>query len=214
MTNNETNVILDDGNLSELEGRDEEDGIGHGLTATETSEAPDRRGIEFFVQLKHYQFDDIETAIVHAAASQLLGRQSDRAMAKAIEERCLELLSAKIDAALEPVVKDVLDRPMLADPYSKKDPVTLREFIGLVGRDFLETRVDSQGKPSTSTYDTPRIQRLVSELVSRDFQTEITKETRNIVNEVRTAIKSEQTKILNAEKQRVLDAVRHSTEVK
>ncbi len=204
-------IIFDDGDLAELEGAIDDPDLGHtpGLSSTEEPDRDGKPGIEFFVQLHNYQLNDIETAIIHSAAQQILGRYNEREIAKQIEERCIELLSTKINEALEPVIKDALGRPMLADPYSSKgDAVTVRDYVGLVGRDFLEQRVDREGRPDKSHYSGggPRIQWLTAKLLHDGFRKQIEQATNEIIRETRLAFEQRQKELLNAEKQRIRDA--------
>lgn len=206
----ENNEIISTAALDESDGR-EPDGRESDLVATHE---PENKGIEFHVSMRDYTLQDMENLIVEAGARMLVGRHSDSAMAKAIEARAITLIAEKADKALAGVTAEIIDQPMtpqFAWLKGDKAPVTMREFIGLTGREYLTARVDSSGKATTDSYHAkPRIQYLVDDFMSRAFKTEIEKATNAAVAEIRAAIKAQHDAFLAAEKARLKDALAHT----
>ena len=137
----------------ELDEDDDYEVDGSDLSATD---APTTEGMEFHVQMKSYTLRDFDDMVVEAAARVMLGRHGDRDIAKQIEAKCIDLLNQRISATLEPITTDIIDQPLLPKsvfPGSKeKEPVTMREFVGLCGREFLAQKVGHDGKPKTDNY--------------------------------------------------------------
>lgn len=194
---------------SEWDGRDEMDNgqpVQSDIVATEKAEG---RGIEFLVSMRDYTQRDMEGLIIEAAARLIVGRQSDTAMAKAIEAKCIELVNAKATAKLETVTAEIIDQPV-TPTFGDKKPVTMREMLGLYGREFLMEMVGSDGKPSTDNWggrNKARITHLVEKAMDAKFKLEIEKSTHAVVNEIRAAIKAQHDSMLAAEKARFMEAL-------
>lgn len=176
------------------------------IVATKEAEG---RGMEFHVSLRDYTLHDMEDLIVEAAAKLIVGRHNDSALAKAIEAKCIALVDEKATAALESVATGIIDQPLTPE-WGEKKPVTMREFIGLYGREYLEGRVDREGKPSksgwgNSTYS--RIEWLVLRQLDSRFKQEIEKATNSVILEVKKGVEARHQETLAAEKKRLLDAV-------
>lgn len=182
------------------------------------TKAPEGVGIEFHVSMRDYTLRDMEELIVEAAARMLVGRHNDHAMAKKIEERCIDLITKKADSALANVTAEIIDQPITPKYAFVKPtdpPVTMRELIGLTGRDYLTARVDHNGKTSTDRYhDKTRIQYLVDQYMGTAFKREIEKATNAAIAEVRRDLKFRHDALLAAEMQRFRDAMAHTLEGK
>ncbi len=193
---------------TEWDGHGEPDEVQTDMVATKEAEG---RGIEFHVSMRDYTQRDMESLIVEAAARVLVGEYGNAKLAKLIEERCITLTTAQADKALASVTADIIDQPITPKyPFMKADaaPMTMREFIGLTGRDYLTAYVDSSGKPTTDRhYGKTRIQHLVEMYMQRQFESQITKATNAAINEIHTAIRAKHDAFLNAEKARVRDAL-------
>lgn len=171
---------------------------------------PQNKGLEFHVQMSGYQFSGLEEAVVQAAAARIVGEQNKAAIAKRIEEAAIAQLTKRIDAALEPITAEILDRPMIPKAFGKQEPVTLREFIGLCGREYLDQYVDEKGIPTK--YDSysrneKRVDRLLRQIIDHKFSGEITKATSSLIVEVRNEIKERQDALIASEKKRVAEAL-------
>lgn len=190
-------------NTSETGGTDEFDSRTDMVATTE----PVNKGIEFHVSMRSYTQSDMEDLIVHAAAQIIVGRHGTGQLEKQVKERAIELISKKADAVLAAVTTDIIDQP-IAQPYGKA-PITMRDFIGLTGREYLTAKVDRDGgKPSTDGYHSvPRIEYLVQRAMDRAFKSEIEKATNAVVSEIRTAIKAQHESLLAAERARFLEAL-------
>lgn len=192
----------------EWNGEDEPSEVRTDMVATHEAEG---KGIEFHVSMRNYTLSDMEALIVDAAARTLVGNYGNNKLAKMIEERCIDLVSHKADSALEKVAADIIDQPITPKyPFMKADekPTTMREFIGLTGRDYLTAYVDSSGKPTTDRhYGKTRIQHLVESYMQREFKREIEKATNAAINEIHTAIAKQHDAFLEAEKARFRDAL-------
>lgn len=175
------------------------------------TEAPEGKGIEFNVAMRGYTMTDMESLIVEAGARMLVGQFGDKALAKMIEERCIQQVTAKADAALHAVTHEIIDQP-LTPAFGDKKPVTMREFIGLTGREYLTERVDRDGKPTTgsgwgSSPTYTRVELLVSNYMQKHFKQEIEKATNAAISEVQKAIRENHAAFLEAEKARLRAAL-------
>lgn len=185
------------------EGAEFDDAITDMVATTE----PVNEGIEFHVSMRSYTQRDMEDLIVQAAAQIIVGRHGERQMEKQVQERAVELIAKKADAVLASVTKDIIDQP-IAQPYGKA-PITMREFIGLTGREYLTAKVDrSSGNPSPDGYHAvQRIEYLVQRAMDRAFKSEIEKATNATLSEIRAAIKERHEALIAAERARFLQAL-------
>ena len=191
---------------SEWDGESEPGDVPSDLVAT--TEPPDK-GISFHVSMRDYTMRDMEALIIEAAAMQMVGRIGGSQLAKAIEAKCIDLIDAKATAALEKVTAEVIDQP-ITPRFGANEPVTMREFLGLYGREYLSARVEGSGKPyggyNPSSAST-RIEWLVCQYMDRAFKTQIEKATNAAITEVRDAIKKQHQSFLKAEMARFRDAL-------
>lgn len=199
-----TNEIL---NTGDLQGDEFSEPSSH-LVATEQ---PEGNGMEFHVSMRGYTMSDMEALIVEAAAHKLVGQFGDKTLGRMIEEKCIQQVTAKADAALHAVTHEIIDQP-LTPAFGDKKPVTMREFIGLTGREYLTERVDREGKPSSSggwggssTYT--RIELLVSNYMQKHFKQEIEKATSAAIVEIQRAIKADHAAFIETEKARLRAAL-------
>lgn len=203
------NEIISTGDVAESEwdGSSEPEDVRTDMVATKAAE---HRGIEFHVSMRDYTMEDMEKLIVEAAARMIVGRHSDSQMAKSIEAKCIELVNAKATAKLETVTAEIIDLPVTPN-FGDKKPVTMREMIGLFGREFLTEKVDSNGKPPTDSWgrrsETTRMEYLVGRAMDTKFKAEIERSTNAVVAEVRAAILERHQSLLVAEKARFLEAL-------
>lgn len=171
---------------------------------------PEGRGIEFTVSMRDYTQRDMEALIVEAAAALIVGRHNERQLAQIVEAKCIEQITAMADKALGSITTEIIDQP-LTPRFGDKKPVTMREFIGLTGREYLTERVNREGKPTTSTWGSSdtytRIELLVSQCIQRAFKQEIEKATNAAITEIQQAIKAQHAEFLAAEKARVREAL-------
>lgn len=177
------------------------------------------KGIEFHVSMRSYTQQDMEELIVEAAASMIVGRSSNNNLVKLIEERCLALVTQKVDQHLSSVTDDIIDQPVTPKhSYGKPtaDPVTMREFIGLTGRQYLSERVDNSGKVNErgSYNETSRIVYLVQRAMDHKFKNEIERATNAAVSTVQAEIRSMYAAIVEAEKARMRSAMEKAVEVR
>jgi len=193
----------------EWDGHPEPSGVETDMVATKEAEG---RGIEFHVSMRDYTMQDMEALIIEAAARQIVGRHNDKTLAKAIEAKCIEQITAKADKALASVTAEIIDQPVTPKfPFmSKADekPVTMREFIALTGQAYLTARVNGSGEASTDSWSTkPRIQHLAEAYMQQAFKREIEKATNAAISEIHKAIRAHHDTFLNAEKARVREAL-------
>lgn len=205
----EPNVILETMDLPE----DEE--VTEDMAATHESDPSER--LEFHVQMRGYTLRDMDALIVEAAARLIVGRSGDHKLAKEIEARCVALTTAKIDDKLSGVTTEIIDQPILADFPGKttKEPVTIREFLGLCGREYLTQLVDSHnGEISTSRYGDGRITRmqyLVSRAMEHKFKAEITAATNAAIVEIQNGIRAQHKALVESETARIREALAKAT---
>ena len=204
-----TNEITSTHEIAEAawNGSDEDNGVQTDMVATKE---PEGKGIEFAVSMRDYTLRDMEDLIVEAAARTIVGKHSDRELARKIEAKCIELIDAKATAALNKVTTEIVDQPLTPQFAGGKEPVTMREFIGLYGREYLTQHVDRDGKscPASSYNNTvPRIERILTNHFDRKFKAEIEKATNTAITQIQIAIKAQHTAMLNAEQARIRDAL-------
>lgn len=171
---------------------------------------PDK-GISFHVQMQGYTQAAMDELIVEAAARLVIGRRGDSALAKQIEGRCIQLVTQQANEALSTVTKDIIDQP-LTPAFGDKKPVTMREFIGLTGREYLSEKVDRDGKPATSDHwgrstNQTRIEWLVDQAMKREFKREIEAATNAVISEVHKTIRAAHDAFLAEEKARLREAL-------
>ncbi len=171
-----------------------------GMAATKE---PEGRGLEFHISMRDYTMRDMEDLIVQAAAKQIIGFRNDQQVVKAIEQKCIELVDHKASKALESVTAAIIDQP-LTPAFGEKKPVTMREFLGLYGREYLTEPVGNDGKPGRGGWDKDRsrIEWLVSKHLDRHFKAEIEKATNAVITEIRREIEAQHKAFLAEEKTR------------
>lgn len=206
-----TNVIMNTDDVADLLGSADEE-----LTSSmEARKEPEGNGIEFHVAMTSWTLRDMEDLIVQAAAQQIVGRIGKEPLAKMIEAKCIELVSQKCNAHLEKVTAEIIDQPIIPAGYGAKDPVTMREFIGLTGRAFLTEKVDYNGAPSKDSWNSrdsrTRVQYIVEQNMNAAFQKEIKEATSAVTMEVRAAIEAQHKAFFEAEKARFREALEKVT---
>lgn len=204
-----TNTITDTGEmeLNDFDFDGEPGDIRNNLIATKAAEG---EGIEFHVSMRGHTFQDMEALIVEAAAQLIVGKRNERDLARAIEAKCVELVNAKATAKLETITAEIIDQPMTPQWATDKKPVTMREMLGLYGREYLTQMVDRDGNPSSDNWgnrNRARIVQLVEKAMDAKFKAEIEKSTNAVVNEIRAAIKAQHDAMLAAEKARFMEAL-------
>jgi hypothetical protein len=200
-------LIVDTYELAEMLGEDE---VQENLEATTKSD-PDAK-IEFHVQMRAWTQRDMEELVIEAAARQLVGRNAgDGALAKAVQEAAIRQITARADEKLASVAADIIDQPVLVGPISSKEPVTLREMIGLYAKEYLTEKVGSDGKPDDSYYardrNKARITWIVERALDSKFKTEIEKATNAAIREIQAAIHEQHKALLAAETARLREAL-------
>lgn len=206
-----SSTIMDTGNVAEINGLGPDDEIANMSATEQPTDAP----MEFHVQMRGHTFRDMEDLIVNAAAQQIIGwRGEGNKLKKLIEERCVAQVAARADEALSKVTAEIIDQP-LTPSFGDKKPVTMREFIGLTGREYLTEKVDRDGKPYTGGWGSgearTRLQNIVSDYMQRHFKSELEKATNAAISEVQRAIKAQHAAFLEAEKARLRDALAKAT---
>lgn len=198
----ENKLIVDTADIAEEVDFDEDLAPEEDMAAT-TGPSAEEDKIEFHVQMRSHTMRDMEQLVIEAAARQVMGRFSTGTLAKQIEQRCIELLNEKATAALDGVTTEIIDQP-LTPKFGDKQPVTMREFIGLYGREYLEVCVGRDGKP----YDgwggsgMPRMQWLAEQALDRKFTREIEKATSTAILEIQKTIQKQHQVLIDAEKER------------
>lgn len=168
---------------TEWDGESEPQDVGSDIVATKEAE---NKGIEFHVSMRDYTQRAMEDLIIEAAAQSIVGKFGDRTVAKEIEAKALELIQAKIGKRLETVTAEIIDQPMVP-AFGTKEPITMREFIGLYGREYLAQGVDWQGQAVEGSYNRKqsRAQYFVARYMDAAFKSEIEKSTAAMINQIR-----------------------------
>ena len=202
----ETDLITDTAEIAEgdwVPGEEPGD-VENDMTATRMPE--NGKDLEFHIQMRRHTMRDFEDLVIEAAARQIIGRFSDGTIAKRIEARCAELLHEKATAALEGVTAEIIDQPVTPS-FGGKEPVTMRELIGLYGREYLQQKVDRDGNRTKAFHSPNRIQFIAERALEQKFKTEIEKATRTAIAEVQKAVQAEHKALIDAEKARFLKAL-------
>lgn len=205
-----TDLIMDTGNVAELNYLGPDDEVSNMEATKEATDAP----MEFHVQMRGHTFRDMEELIINAAAQQLVGRYGGtEALRKKIEAETIKHVTQRADAVLSKVSAEIIDQPMMPKyPGAKEEPVTMREFIGLTGRAYLAEMVERHnGGPASSSWgganNIPRIEYLVGQAMSVKFKREIEAATSAAIGEIQKAIKAQHDAFLASEKKRLADAL-------
>lgn len=211
-----TNQITSTEEITEFYDLDQDEAPESDLAATEQP-APGAK-IEFFVQMRSWTQRDMEDLVIEAAATRLLAGMGESRLKRKIEDAALANITSKLDGILEAITAEIIDKPLTPEPFGKQ-PVTMREFIGLYGREYLDQRVDRDGKPTSnrafgSTQNSTRMQRIVQQHMDQRFKKEIEASTQQIVRDCQNAIKASHQEILNAEKERVKAALERALTAK
>jgi hypothetical protein len=176
-----------------------------------TTEPDGGKDIEFFVQMRRHTMHSMEDFIVDAAARMIVGPHKDRELAKQVEAKCIEIINEKATGTLETVTSEIIDKPLIPG-FGDKKPVTMREYLGLVGREYLEQRVDREGKPmpadswNRSAFGT-RMQWLVWQAMDKKFKDEIQKATNAMLSEIRTEMMAQHKALVEGEKAKIREAL-------
>lgn len=209
-----TNVtIADTSELAELHDYDDDASPREDLSATTESD-PEAK-IEFHVQMRSWTVRDMEELVIEAAARQLVGRNaSEGALSKAVQEAAIRQITAKADAKMATVSEQIIDQPVMAGPGSK-EPVTMREMIGLYAKEYLTEIVGSDGKISTDYYGRQsgkaRMVWIVERALDAKFKDEITKATNAAIREIQTEIRAQHVAVVQAETARIRAAIAAAT---
>lgn len=201
---------MDTGNVSEILGLGPDEEISD-MAATHEATG---QGIEFHVSMHGHTMRDMEELIVQAAAQMIVGRHNDRELAKKIEAQCIALIDAKAKTALDKVTTEIIDQPLIP-AYGDKKPVTMREFIGLTGREYLSERVDYQGNVQRDGYrysdNKTRMEFIVGKYMEAAFKKEIEAATNAVAREIRAAVEASHKAFIEAEKNRFREALEKVT---
>lgn len=182
--------------------------LEHDMAATEQSDADAK--IEFHVQMRSWTLRDMESLVIEAAARQLVGRNaSDGSLAKAVQEAAIRQITERADAKLATVSAEIIDQPVMAGPGSK-EPVTMRDMIGLYANEYLSATVDRDGKPAQSgSYygGRARIVWIVERALDSKFKAEIEKATSAAIREIQTRVAAEHKALIDTETARLRAAI-------
>ena len=188
------------------------DGREPGEVAAKISatDQPTGSPFEFHVQMRSFTMREMDNLVIEAAARLIVGHRRDEAIAKAIEAKCIELIDRKATEALSKVTTEIIDAPLIPG-FGDKKPVTMREFIGLYGREFLTAKVDREGNPASSggygSEYSPRIEYLVRRYMDGAFKSEIEKASNAAIVAIRREVKAKYDAVLAAEQRRLRDAL-------
>lgn len=199
-------TIIEPSDIAEDRNLGPEDDLSN-LTAIKE---PENKGMEFHVQMNGYTLSDMDDIIAEAAARMIVGRSgSPTKLAKDIEAKVVALTTDALNARLEKVSADIIDQPMTPN-FGDKKPTTMREMIGLFGREYLTEMVNDEGKTGDAGWrDTrqPRIQWIAERAMQRKFKNEIEAATNKIISEIQAEIKANHDAFLKQEKARLAEAL-------
>lgn len=202
MTDNK--IIADSADIAEAHGLGPDDYCSF----LEATEKPTAAKLEFHVQMRGYTLTDMETLIIEAAARQLLWSVADKHKMEArIRDAVYASVTAQIEKQIANVTADVLSTVMV----SGKEPVTVKQFIEMSWRDWLQKNVDTEGKDytgySSSASPRKRFEWIVWRALESKWIREITAATNSAVAEMQKSVSAKQAEILSAEKARLAAAL-------
>lgn len=200
------NEITSTYEMAEADGLDEMEAA---ITATEQADKDAK--IEFHVQMRSFTQHEMEALIVEAGAARIVAEMNMEKIAKVIQDRCKEMVEQRANAVLEKVTEEIIDQPVIPARRGA-EPVTMREYLGLVGREYLETKVSSDGSTAGYGAKQPRIQSIAENMITRAFKREIEAATRSAISEVQAEMKARHAAVIEAEKKRFADAMRKITD--
>lgn len=169
---------------TEWDGEGEPQDVAVDMVATKE---PESKGIEFHVSMRDYTQRAMEDLIIEAAAMSIVGKFGERTVAKEIEAKALEIIQDRIGKRLETVTAEIIDQPMVP-AFGAKEPVTMREFIGLYGREYLTQTVDTDGKAAPRDNWGNKVTRaewFARRHMDSAFKSEIEKATSVAINQIR-----------------------------
>lgn len=201
--------IIDTNDMAEAVDFNEDEAPREDMGAS-TEEKPD--GISFHVQMRSWTLNDMTALIVEAAATQLVGRVGKNEFAKLVEKRALEILEKRADAVLSKVATDVLATQLTPTGFSQKAPITIGESLGMLGREYLEQKVNHDGTPAERggyAYGEKqtRMQWILAQTFTTKFGNELTKASADGVKEVQAAIKAHQQAVIESETAKFREAL-------
>ena len=150
--------------------------------------------------------EKIEAAIVREAADQII---SDDALyervKRDIDARTEKLFATKAAARIEGVIDEVIisgfDRPFQRrDAFggAKGDQTTIRAELERIVGGYWNERVDKQGKPSASSYNTiTRAEWLMMKICSDDFKEEVKSYAVNVTGALKDGFRRELSETVN-----------------
>ena len=192
--------IIDTNDMAEAADYNDDESPRSDMVAS-TEEKPE--GISFHVQMRGWTLNDMEALIVEAAATQLVGRVGKNRFAELVEQRAIEILRERADAVLSKVATDVLATQLTPSGFGQKTPITIGESLGMLGREYLEQRVEPDGKAADRSYGydrkPTRMQWILSQTFTTKFSNELDKASAAGVKEVQSEIKAHQQAIIEAE---------------
>lgn len=201
-------IIADTSSIASDDGH-----LEHDMEATEQSD-PEAK-IEFHVQMRSWTLRDMEALVIEAAARQLVGRNaSEGALSKAVQEAAIRQITERADAKLATVSAEIIDQPVMAGPGAK-EPVTMRDMIGLYAKDYLTEIVNRDGKVETEYYGRQsgkaRIVWIIERALDSKFKTEIEKATNAAIAQIQAAVREQHKAVVDAETARIRAAIAKAT---
>lgn len=201
------NIIIDTREIAE-QNWDPSTEPGEVSSSIQATEGLTTDRLQFHVQMTGYTLEDMDALIVEAAARQIVGKRTDTVIAKEIEAKCAEMITRRIDATLVSVTAEIIDQPVTPN-WGDKKPVTMREMIGLMGREYLTKQVTRDGKETSSSYETwgTRVEWIVWQKMSTQFKNEIEKATGSAIAEMQRQVKAAQESLIIEQKKRLSEAL-------
>lgn len=199
-----TIISTEDIAYSKIEDSEEPGGASLAMDATTE---PVNKGIEFHVSMRSHTMADMEELIVEAAAQQLIRSMKATDFDKLVKDRVIALITERIDKHLLTVTADIVNQPITPAYGAGKDPVTIAQFIGLAGRDYLTSRVGSDGRSDGWGDKISRLEYIVRGLINKKFESELAQATTAALADIRTQVQKQHEAILEAQKKRFQEAL-------
>ena len=142
------------------------------------------------VELGSYDANKIVQSLAAEMADHVM-----RAHREDIQKMARELVGdrvrAELDKAIAPIIEDALGQPLVpTDPFGKPKgkPMTAREIIARGAEEYLNTKVDSNGKPTADGFYTAkqytRLNRMLGEVIDRNLEKEMSGAVKSIKSQV------------------------------
>ena len=177
---------------------------------TGNPETPPSR-MAFEVSMPPYAIEALERDVITAAALQLIAKFNERDLKKRIEEMAISILNERVNERLSEITREIFDQPVSTPFGTSKEPMTINDFIGMAGRDYLTRPVDHNGNPNKDGYGynsgQTRIAWLIRTELDHRFKRDMEKAASQGIAEIQKRARQRLDEMIEGEKDRLRKAL-------